>query len=404
MTVKRIIETYEEFIAALQAKKSDDRVERNEAKNALGNLRIKYPEQFEKYSKWYEGIEEPLPTIQVKPRKPRALPADKERYIQEHPEINVEELRNKARERLMKGKYGMGIRFDLPSWISERDLLSSVETLAISDLITADGSLAQRAILYRKCIRRAAASGRVDEMALRQTILNSCRNLWNMIKTHPNYSFEALQYYILKVATNEELANAGVNPTDIIDVMFNNKISKLNIEELREREIKEKVEKLKRENPSEIRRLAKKAWNYIQKHCNGSDDFPLPENCKIEDLKLAIDKISDDDLWTAFDGKRIEANKLYELCVKTLTNKDAIKPIEIDMNAQGRKEIAKYIAALEEIKNKLESMKDDEEEKFDNMPEGLQESERGEAMQEAIEQLETACDSLDEVISALQEI
>ena len=74
------------------------------------------------------------------------------------------------------------------------------------------------------------------------------------------------------------------------------------------------------------------------------------------------------------------------------------------MNAQGRKEIAKYIASLEEIKDKLDSMMDEEQDKFDNMPEGLQESERGEAMQEAIEQLETACDNLDEELSALQEI
>ena len=74
------------------------------------------------------------------------------------------------------------------------------------------------------------------------------------------------------------------------------------------------------------------------------------------------------------------------------------------MNAQGRKEIAKYIASLEEIKDKLDSMMDEEQDKFDNMPEGLQESERGEAMQEAIKQLETACDNLDEVISALEEI
>ena len=51
------------------------------------------------------------------------------------------------------------------------------------------------------------------------------------------------------------------------------------------------------------------------------------------------------------------------------------------MNAQGRKEIAKYIASLNEIKDKLESLKDDEEEKYDNMPEGLQDSERGEQMQ-----------------------
>ena len=74
------------------------------------------------------------------------------------------------------------------------------------------------------------------------------------------------------------------------------------------------------------------------------------------------------------------------------------------MNAQGRKEIAKYIASLEEIKDKLDSMMDEEQDKFDNMPEGLQESERGEVMQEAIKQLETACDNLDEVISALEEI
>ena len=72
------------------------------------------------------------------------------------------------------------------------------------------------------------------------------------------------------------------------------------------------------------------------------------------------------------------------------------------MNAQGRKEIAKHIASLEEIKNKLESMRDDEEEKYDNMPEGLQESERGEQMQEAIEALDI--DNLEEVIDGLREI
>ena len=74
------------------------------------------------------------------------------------------------------------------------------------------------------------------------------------------------------------------------------------------------------------------------------------------------------------------------------------------MNAQGRKEIAKHIASLEEIKNKLESMKDDEEAKYDNMPEGLQECERGEQMQESIEALDIACDNLEEVIGGLQEI
>lgn len=74
------------------------------------------------------------------------------------------------------------------------------------------------------------------------------------------------------------------------------------------------------------------------------------------------------------------------------------------MNAQGRKEIAKYIASLNEIKDKLESMRDDEEMKYDNMPEGLQDSERGEQMQEAIDALENACTGLDEAIDSLKEI
>ena len=64
----------------------------------------------------------------------------------------------------------------------------------------------------------------------------------------------------------------------------------------------------------------------------------------------------------------------------------------------------KRTAAYKEIKNKLESMKDDEEMKYDNMPEGLQESERGDQMQEAIDALDNAVTSLDEAIDSLNEI
>lgn len=74
------------------------------------------------------------------------------------------------------------------------------------------------------------------------------------------------------------------------------------------------------------------------------------------------------------------------------------------MNAQGRKEIAKHIASLENIKSILESMRDDEEMKYDNMPEGLQESERGDQMQEDIDALENAVASLEDTIDSLQEI
>ena len=402
MIVKRVIETYEDFVTAMQAKKSEDAVDRNEGKNALGNFRRRNPVLFDKFTKRYEGINEPQPI------RSRAVAGDKEKYIREHPEINIEELRNKARERLMKGKYGRGISYDLPSWITERELLSSIETLTVPDMITGDGSLAQRAVLYRKCVKQAATSGRVDIEKLRQCVLSGCRSIWNAIKTHPNYPFEALKIFILEFATAEELADGGINSSNLIDIMFNKKISDLYVNELREREIRVKNEKLNTIKPLELRKMAKHACNYIQRHSNSSHDnplpeFPLPENCNIVDLKSAIDKISDDELFSAFDGRKIDADKLYELCIRVLTNKDE-KLNEIDMNAQGRKEIAKYIASLEEIKDKLESMKDDEEEKFDNMPEGLQESERGEAMQEAIEALERAYDSLEEVIDALQEI
>ena len=146
--------------------------------------------------------------------------------------------------------------------------------------------------------------------------------------------------------------------------------------------------------------MAKKAGLDIFYKKKKNARYTLPNDCKFEDLKIVIDKISDDELYTAFDSNRIDTNKLYELFMRILTNNYDT----IDMNAQGRKEIAKYISTLEDIKDKLESMMDDEQDKFDNMPEGLQESERGEAMQEAIEQLETACENLDEVINCLQEI
>ena len=48
------------------------------------------------------------------------------------------------------------------------------------------------------------------------------------------------------------------------------------------------------------------------------------------------------------------------------------------MNANVRKEIAKHIDALNDIRDNLESIRDDEEEKYDNMPENLQGSERAE--------------------------
>lgn len=54
-------------------------------------------------------------------------------------------------------------------------------------------------------------------------------------------------------------------------------------------------------------------------------------------------------------------------------------------------------ACIEEIKEDLQSVLDEEEEAYENLPESIQGSERGELMQEYIEALEAAIDSLDEL-------
>ena len=53
-------------------------------------------------------------------------------------------------------------------------------------------------------------------------------------------------------------------------------------------------------------------------------------------------------------------------------------------------------AYIEEIKEDLQGVLDEEEEAYENLPESIQGSEQGEQMQEYIEALEEAIDSLDE--------
>ena len=225
MIVKRDIKTYEDFLVALQAKAFDDPVYKNEANDALGNFRQKNPELFDKYSRMCEGVEGQQPIVPAKARKPRKKIADKKQLNSEHPEINVKRLRNIARKRLMKGKFG----FDLPSWITEDELLSSIDQLTISDLTTEAGDPVQRATLYRKCIILAATSGRIDEGKLRQVVFNRCRIIWNNITDHPDYSLEALKYFILEVATAEELADAGIDYNKLVDIMYDKRIKELNV-------------------------------------------------------------------------------------------------------------------------------------------------------------------------------
>ena len=54
------------------------------------------------------------------------------------------------------------------------------------------------------------------------------------------------------------------------------------------------------------------------------------------------------------------------------------------MNAARRKEIARALEKLDDVKTILEMVKEEEENAYENLPEGIQDSERGERMQEVI--------------------
>ena len=72
------------------------------------------------------------------------------------------------------------------------------------------------------------------------------------------------------------------------------------------------------------------------------------------------------------------------------------------MNKARRKELAEIISLIEEARERLESVMDEEQEAFDNMPESLQYSERGETMEEYISTMDEMLDALD--TDALMEI
>lgn len=85
------------------------------------------------------------------------------------------------------------------------------------------------------------------------------------------------------------------------------------------------------------------------------------------------------------------------------------------MNAQRRKALADLMdrltplaATITDIKDALETIRDEEQEAFDNMPEGLQQGDRGQAMEEAISTLDSAIDDLenfdiDNIVSSIDE-
>lgn len=72
------------------------------------------------------------------------------------------------------------------------------------------------------------------------------------------------------------------------------------------------------------------------------------------------------------------------------------------MNKERRDRLSDVIASLEEAKDLLEDVKNDEQDAFDNMPVGLQCSERGSKMEDYIELMEDAGNQIDNVCEFIE--
>jgi hypothetical protein len=71
------------------------------------------------------------------------------------------------------------------------------------------------------------------------------------------------------------------------------------------------------------------------------------------------------------------------------------------MDKRRRNDIEAVQALLCDLRERIETARDDEQNAFENMPEGLQASDRGQAMETAIEALESAIALMEEAESFL---
>jgi division protein CdvB (Snf7/Vps24/ESCRT-III family) len=74
------------------------------------------------------------------------------------------------------------------------------------------------------------------------------------------------------------------------------------------------------------------------------------------------------------------------------------------MNKETRKELEKVIEIINDLKEILTTVIDEEQSKYDNLPEGLQQAENGAKMEESVASLEEALSHLDEAIDSIETV
>lgn len=226
------IETYSDYLIALRDQTAVLKSVQNEAKKALEDLRKNDPVRYNEYKARHEA---------PKPSKPSksSVKYDKDKYIHEHPEINIEEIREKARARLSKDRWGWGLALYIPVWISQEEVLKSLDELAIPDLITGRGNLVQRETLLRKCMKIVLAERRINEERLRKTVQSSFSSYYGrkIITLKESFYFEPVRRMLLEDTTIDELLyvfNNGLEiDVDRLVELINSKKVRLTEEEIR---------------------------------------------------------------------------------------------------------------------------------------------------------------------------
>ncbi|MAX71242.1 MAG: hypothetical protein CMC76_09105 [Flavobacteriaceae bacterium] len=72
------------------------------------------------------------------------------------------------------------------------------------------------------------------------------------------------------------------------------------------------------------------------------------------------------------------------------------------MNNKNRKDLRKVIEIINDLKDIVTTIQEEEQEKFDNLPEGLQDSETGMNIEAAATSLEEVLTNLDEAIDNIE--
>lgn len=73
------------------------------------------------------------------------------------------------------------------------------------------------------------------------------------------------------------------------------------------------------------------------------------------------------------------------------------------MNNTTRKELEKAIALIDDAKEIVERIKDEEQEKYDNLSDGLQQSEKGQRFEEIVSTLDDVFSQLEEAVGNIYE-